>query len=117
MSGPVATYSYSTEEAEDEMTPPEDASMEVGLARQTEKLNALEKTMGREFTHIGNTLDKIGAFILELKSEFVTKAAHDATTERLSERVGRIEKIVYPALGVILLAFLGAVLINIGWKS
>lgn len=117
MSGPVASYSYTSEEPDEDMTPPEDASMEVGLARQTEKLSALEKTMGREFTHIGNTLDKIGAFILELKSEFVTKAAHDAITERLSERVGRIEKIVYPALGVILLAFLGAVLINIGWKS
>lgn len=94
-------------------TPPEDVAMEVGLARQTEKLTALEKTMGREFTHLGAALAQINAFILELKSELVSKAEHNA----LDTRVSRIEKIVYTMIGVVLLAVLAAVLANIGLKK
>lgn len=116
MAGPVMMYSYPASEDNDvtQPTPQNETEVQIQLARTTEKVAALERTVEREFTRFGGGLEKLADALSEavqgLKSEFVSKADHNAVVDRLS----RVEKILYTLCGTALLAVLAAVLANVG---
>ena len=98
----------------EEVNPQTDSDIRIQLARQTEKVEGLEKTVEREFARMAGGLDKLGEAMntafLAMKNEYVNRADHNAVVDRLS----RVEKVLYTLCGTVLLGVLGAVLVNVG---
>lgn len=94
--------------SEDQMTGQPDVDIRIQLAKTETKVEGLTQTVEREFTRMAEALgkhaDAVNNAFAAMKSDFVSKADFAA----LMERNTKLERIVYGACGVILLAVLGA---------
>ncbi len=92
---------------EDQTGNPE-VDIRIQLARQETKVEGLTQTVAREFARMAEALgkhaDAVNNAFAAMKNDFVSKADFAA----LMERNMKLERIVYGACGVILLAVLGA---------
>lgn len=113
MGGPVANYTFPPRTGEDnvsdhDMTPQSETDILIKQARMEEKVDGLSRTMEREFARmadaIGKHADAVNSAFAAMKNDFVSKADHAA----LLEKFAKIERIVYGACGIILIAVLGA---------
>lgn len=115
---PIAPYTYPSvprfDKVSEDVNPQTDSDIRIQLARQTEKVEGLEKTVEREFARMAGGLDKLGEAMntafQAMKNEYVNRADHNAVVDRLS----RVEKVLYTLCGTVLLGVLGAVLVNVG---
>lgn len=113
MAGPVASYSFPEQPSEDDvsdkdMTPQSETDILIKQARMEEKVDGLSRTMEREFARmaeaIGKHADAVNAAFAAMKNDFVSKSDFAA----LLEKQAKVERIVYGACGIILVAVLGA---------
>lgn len=94
--------------SEDSNVGPADVDIRIELARQGQKVEGLTNTVEREFARMAEALgkhaDAVNNAFAAMKNDFVSKSDFAA----LMERNSKLERIVYGACGVILLAVLGA---------
>lgn len=115
---PIAIYTFPPasrpDKVSDDVNPQTDSDIRIQLARQTEKVEGLEKTVEREFARMAGGLEKLAeamnSSFQAMKNEYVNRADHNAVVDRLS----RVEKVLYTLCGTVLLGVLGAVLVNVG---
>lgn len=85
-----------------------DVDMRIALARQEEKVEGLKQTVEREFARMAEALgkhaDAVNNAFAAMKNDFVSKAEHAATQDKLA----KIERIVYGTCGIILVSVVGA---------
>jgi hypothetical protein len=111
MSQPIAAYTFPPVTEEDPVkddTGSPDVDMRIAQARTEEKVQGLQQTVEREFARMAEALgkhaDAVNNAFAAMKNDFISKADFAA----LVERNAKLERIVYGACGVILLAVLGA---------
>lgn len=94
--------------ADDHSTGNPDVDIRIQLAETRTKVEGLTQTVEREFSRmadaIGKHADAVNSVLTSMRMEFVSKADFAA----LVDRNAKLERIVYGACGVILLAVLGA---------
>lgn len=111
MSGPIAAYTFPPKgpsEVSEEQMGESSVDMRIEVARQGQKIEGLTNTVEREFARMAEALgkhaDAVNNAFAAMKSDYVTRSDFAA----LTERANKVERIVYGACGVILLAVLGA---------
>lgn len=87
---------------------PGDVDIRIELAKQGQKVEGLTNTVEREFARMAEALgkhaDAVNNAFAAMKADFTSKA----DTAALADKVAKVERVVYGACGVILLAVLGA---------
>lgn len=94
--------------SDDNLTGQPEVDIRIQLAKTETKVEGLTQTVEREFSRMAEALgkhaDAVNSAFAAMKNDFVSRSDFAALVERNS----KLERIVYGACGVILLAVLGA---------